>query len=124
MTIEAKLDRVIELLEQLATALPAAEQEATEIEEPTPAPTPAKGKGKAGKTKPAAAPAVTLDNVRARLKTYLDDHGKGELKALLSRFGLEKLSGADPDQYAGIIALADGGPDAVNGGASDDDDLV
>lgn len=123
MTIEAKLDRIIELLEGLATGAPAAAAEPTE-EKPK---TKGKSKGK-GKTKKEE-PKVTFDDVKDAGSAFLDTPGASEdddvtkqAKAIIKKFGGKKLADLKetPEVWEDVIKAFNAGP--VLSGSSDDED--
>jgi hypothetical protein len=129
MTIEAKLDRIVELLEALVhnkyEDSPAAGSTSYDDLDAEPA-RPARGRKAAadkesGKGKAKKAP--TMDELRNAAKEYIDAHGTGEFKTVLGRFGIKKLPEADEGQYTEIMEMLKAGPKAANGG-SDNDDLV
>lgn len=74
-----------------ATAAPAAEPAATDA---SPAPTPSE-------------PAVTLEQVRAKLGALTQGGKRAEVKALLESFGVGKLTDLDKAQYAAVLAAAE-----------------
>lgn len=100
MTIEAKLDRMIELLEAIASAKPAA---AAAPAAPAPAAKPATPAAKpATKPAPARKSSTTLDDLKVVLKKVLDDSehgGKTVAIEILQRFGAAKLGELAENQY-------------------------
>ena len=97
MTIEAKLDRMIELLEQIAgNERPAASAA------PAPAASPVKAVVKpAAKLAPKKSVA-TLDDLKVSLKKVLDDKdygGKDVAVEILARFGAARLGELSESQY-------------------------
>ena len=118
-TIEDQLARMIELLEQIAAG--GGEEEAEEAAEEEEVAQPAKNKKdkKGKKAKDEEEP--TLDDARATLKAYLDATSSADLKKLLAKFKVKKLSDLDESKYGDIIAAAQEGMPDGDGEASDDD---
>lgn len=93
MTIEAKLDRIIELIEG---ALQQPKEEEPQVEE---APAPAR-RGKGKKTVEVPKPEHSIDDIRTLAITVSKKVSEGKEKtiALLSRYGCKKLTELQPDQ--------------------------
>jgi len=64
------------------------------------------------KTKPEAAtptePALTLDAVRAVLADKSRAGYTAQVRSLLRKYGADRLSGVDPDNYKGLLEDAEG----------------
>jgi hypothetical protein len=60
-----------------------------------------------GKAAAQAAPSLTLDAVRQKLKAVNEKLGMDAVKRILGEFGLEKVSGIKPEQLAVVAAAAD-----------------
>lgn len=103
MTIEDRLDRIIELLEKLATGAGGASQATT------PAATSVKARGGPAKAVAKATP-KSLDDLKVVLKKVLDDKklGKEVAVAILQRFGAAKLGDLNDDQYDEIYSYCEG----------------
>jgi 3-oxoacyl-(acyl-carrier-protein) synthase len=114
----AATERQADALERIAAAMEAyagAETtEPAEAEEPTPPPAPApKTAGKGGGKK---APAVTLDEVKAKLRTVVADLGQPKVVEIIKAHGASNVKDLDASVYAAVIAAAD---EALAGGAED-----
>lgn len=60
-----------------------------------------------GKAAAQAAPSLTLDAVREKLKAVNEKLGMDAVKRILGEFGLQKVSGIKPEQFAVVAAAAD-----------------
>jgi hypothetical protein len=109
MSIEENIGRAVELLEELVTlarstggAAVEDTNEEEEVEQPK--------AGKRGRGRPPknAEPEteVTLDDVRAELKAYMDTKGTPALKVLLAKYKVKKATDLDEKFYAKIVAEA------------------
>ncbi len=67
----------------------------------------------AEKTAPAPEPIPTLEQVRAVLADKSRKGHTAEIRALLLKYGAEKLSGIDPANYKALLADAEGLTDAT-----------
>jgi hypothetical protein len=114
----AAAERQADALERIAAAMEAyagGEPEVEEPAEPTPPPAPAattKG-GKGGKGK---APAITLDEVKAKLRTVVSDLGQPKAVEIMKANGASNVKDLDPSTYAAVMAAAD---EALAEGAED-----
>jgi hypothetical protein len=52
-------------------------------------------------------PKVTLEQVRAKLAEVSRNGKKNEAKALISKYGADKLTDIDPDHYAAVLKEAE-----------------
>ena len=98
--IQLLLD-VVEDLRSLAESVQAVAnamlQSDAEVETPAPAPAP----------KPEPRKVVTLEQVRAVLAEKSHDGFTADVRALLQKYGAEKLSSVDPEKYADLLADAE-----------------
>jgi hypothetical protein len=78
--------------------------------------------GKSAKAGKAAAPAVTFDDVKAKLTELMEAKGKQEVKELLSEFGAAKLADLDEGDYTEVHAKAVEKLAAEEDGDGDGDD--
>lgn len=92
---------VVEDLRSLAESVQAVAnamlQSEAEVKTPAPAPTP----------KPELKRVVTLEQVRAVLAEKSHDGFTADVRALLRKYGAEKLSAVDPEKYAELLADAE-----------------
>ena len=98
--IQLLLD-VVEDLRSLAESVQAVAnamlQSDAEVETPAPASAP----------KPEPRKVVTLEQVRAVLAEKSHDGFTADVRALLQKYGSEKLSAVDPEKYADLLADAE-----------------
>lgn len=98
--IQLLLD-VVEDLRSLAESVQAVAnamlQSEADVETPAPALTP----------KPEPKKVVTLEQVRAVLAEKSHDGFTADVRALLQKYGAEKLSAVDPEKYAALLADAE-----------------
>ena len=98
--IQLLLD-IVEDLRSLAESVQAVAntmlQSEAEVETPAPAPAP----------KPEPRKVVTLEQVRAVLAEKSHDGFTADVRALLQKYGAEKLSAVDPEKYADLLADAE-----------------
>lgn len=93
---------VVEDMQHLAASLKAM---ADSIEGSTPAGDPAPA-ATPEKTKPALAPAITIEQVRAVLAEKSGDGKTQAVKALLYKYDAGKLSGVKPEDYPALLEEA------------------
>jgi len=89
------------IADELATAYPDSDHATDAEPELPPAPTP-KPKAKAKPTKPV----TTEDDVRRELAAKSRDGFTAQVKALITSYGVAKVSELDPEHYDAVIAAA------------------
>lgn len=110
MSLEDKLDELIDVSKQILAALQEggenesgeeekAEQEEEQEEEPAPA-------QKSRRGRPAKNKAATLDDARVVGKAFLEKCGSAELKKLLAKFKVKKLQDMAEDKFGEFIKQA------------------
>lgn len=91
MTIEAKLDRIIQLLEGHATPTQ------------TKSPAPKFERAQAEAKKPEEPKQLTYDDVKAPFLALVKNKGREAGVALLKKFGAEKLPDVKPEQFQAVL---------------------
>jgi hypothetical protein len=118
-SILAAAERQADALERIAAAMEAyagADPEPEEAPEPEPLPEPKATGTKAAPKGKGKAPAVTLDEVKAKLRTVVADLGQPKAVEIMKANGASNVKDLDPSTYAAVLAAAD---EALAAGAED-----
>ena len=113
--ISAKLDNVLELLNQKGGAKPSTTKDEDEDDDKEDEPAPA---GKKRTRTPNKPKAIDLAGVKTKLKAVLDKKGRKTAMAILEKFDAEKVGDLEEDQFEKFAKACD----AALGGDSDEDD--
>jgi len=115
--INANTEAVRELLANTGDEAPAPKTKPTKTEPA--ADEPKRGRGRPPKNAEAKAPAVTLEDVKAKLREHMAAFGQDATKELLAEFNAAKIDALKPAQYSEVIAQATAELEAGEGGDDD-----